>query len=140
MHEAGPSRFSVARGWSLWIIICNHEKEIKNAFFETLHNEIKCVMSIKESNFNEKIDQNFHICLRSGPRGLNPPPLTVSLTVKYPLFYAFPKKNLLLCFRPLMHILVPLLFKKSKVFRVRIEKAMALKHVIFAHSLSFISF
>ena len=36
---------------------------------------------------------------------------TVSLTVKYPLFYAFPKKNLLLCFRPLMHILVPLLFK-----------------------------
>ena len=53
LHEVGLSRFSVARGRSLWMIICNHEKEIKNAFFETLHNEIKCVMSIKESNFNE---------------------------------------------------------------------------------------
>ena len=32
------------------------------------------------------MSQNFHICLRSGPRWLNPPPLTVSLTVKYPFF------------------------------------------------------
>ena len=38
-----------------------HEKCI----FETPHNEIKCVLSVKESNFNEKKDQNFHICLRS---------------------------------------------------------------------------
>ena len=29
---------------------------------------------------------NFHICLRSGPSWLTPPPLTVSLTVKYPFF------------------------------------------------------
>ena len=36
--------------------------------------------------------QNFHICLRSGPRGLTPTlPLTVSLTVKYTFFfYVFP--------------------------------------------------
>ena len=27
----------------------------------------------KESNFNDKEDQNFHICLRSGPRWLTPP-------------------------------------------------------------------
>ena len=36
------------------------------------------------------LGQYFHTCLQSGPRGLtpDPPPLTVSLTVKYPcLFY-----------------------------------------------------
>ena len=34
-------------------------------------------------------DQNFNICLRSGPRELTPPPSppTVSLTVKRPLFF-----------------------------------------------------
>ena len=49
-----------------------HEKCI----FETLHNEMKCVLSIKEPNFNEKMGQNFHICLWSGPTGLTPhPPL-----------------------------------------------------------------
>ena len=54
---------------------------MKNAIFETPHNEIKCVLSIKESNFeNKKLGQNFHICLGQGC----PPPLTVSLTVKYP--------------------------------------------------------
>ena len=37
----------------------NHEKGMKN---------------VKESNFNEKKDQYFHICLRSGPTGLTPPP------------------------------------------------------------------
>ena len=37
--------------------------------------------------------QHFHICLWSGPRWLTAPPLTVSLTVKYPGgFYAFPKR------------------------------------------------
>ena len=30
----------------------------------------------------KNMDLNFHNCLRSGPRGLPPPPLTVSLTVK----------------------------------------------------------
>ena len=37
-----------------------------------------------------KLDQYFHICLRSGPRGLPPPPLTVSLTVKRPFFFRLP--------------------------------------------------
>ena len=54
--------------------------------FETPNNEMKCVLGIKESNFNGEMGQNFHICLRSGPRGLTPPPLTISLTVKYPSF------------------------------------------------------
>ena len=36
------------------------------------------------------VGHNFHICLLSGPRGLTPPPLTVSLTVKYPFFYELP--------------------------------------------------
>ena len=35
--------------------------------------------------------QNFHICLWSGPSWLTRPPLTISLTVKYLLFYDFPK-------------------------------------------------
>ena len=30
---------------------------------------MKCVLSIKESNFNAKMGENFHICLQSGPRG-----------------------------------------------------------------------
>ena len=61
---------------------------MKNAIFETPHNEIKCILSIKESNLNKKKGQNFHICSRSEPRELvpPPPPLTVSLTVKRPFF------------------------------------------------------
>ena len=52
--------------------------------FETLHYEIKCVLSIKEWDkmcfkyqiikLSCQMDQNFHICLWSGPRGLTPPP------------------------------------------------------------------
>ena len=42
----------------------------EKCIFETLYNEIKCVLSVKESNLNKKKDQNFHICLRSGPTGL----------------------------------------------------------------------
>ena len=40
---------------------------MKKNIFETPHNEIRCVISIKESNFNVKLGQNFHICLWSGP-------------------------------------------------------------------------
>ena len=43
-----------------------HEKCI----FETPHNEIKCVLSIKELNFNDKRIKIF----TSGPTGLTPPP------------------------------------------------------------------
>ena len=35
----------------------------------------------------KKMGQNFHICLRSGPTGLTPPPPTVRLTIKYLFFY-----------------------------------------------------
>ena len=62
LQEAGPS---------LWQPQKRHEKCI----FETLHNETKCVLSVKESNFNEKKDQNFHICLWSGLRWLTSPSL-----------------------------------------------------------------
>ena len=51
-----------------------HEKRI----FETLHNEIKCVLSIKK-NFNGKKESKFsHLPM-------------VSLTVKYPFFDDSPK-------------------------------------------------
>ena len=53
------------------------KKGMKNAHLRPF------TMRFKESNFNEKMDQNFHICLWSGRRGLTPPP-TVSLTVKFP--------------------------------------------------------
>ena len=61
-----------------------HEKCI----FETLHNEIRCVVSINESN--EKRDQNVHISLRSGQRGLTPPPPHGE--PKISVFFDFPKQ------------------------------------------------
>ena len=60
LQEAGPSFWQPQKGY-------------EKCIFETLHDEIKCVLSTKESNFNEKMGQNFYICLRSGPRGLTPP-------------------------------------------------------------------
>ena len=62
---------------ALWMIICkrpathfdNHEKGIANAFFETLHNDIKCVLSVKESNFNEKKIKIFTFDYSLGPGG-----------------------------------------------------------------------
>ena len=51
LQEAGPSFWQPRKG---------HEKCI----FETLHNEIKCVLSVKESNFNEK-----HCQRHNGPKG-----------------------------------------------------------------------
>ena len=78
-------------GPSFWQPRKGHEKCI----FEALHNDIKCVLSIKESKRIKKNDRNFHICLRSGPRGLTPShPLLVSLTVKYQFFYDSPKINI----------------------------------------------
>ena len=50
-----------------------------------------CQKCIKESNFNEKMDQNFHICSQSGPRGLTPPTLLYGqLDRKISVFYASP--------------------------------------------------
>ena len=71
---------------ALRMIICkrpathfdNHEKGMKNAFLRPF------TMSIKESNFTEKMDQNFHICYGQGRGGSWP--LTVRLTLKYPFF------------------------------------------------------
>ena len=54
--------------------------------FETPHNETKCVMSIKESNFNEK----FSHLLTVRAEGADPPTLTVSLAVKYSCFLTTP--------------------------------------------------
>ena len=34
---------------------------MKNGIFETLHSEMKCVFSIKEANFNEKIPSEMEI-------------------------------------------------------------------------------
>ena len=85
----GPSGSSFARGRPLRMTICkrpvpldHHLQEAgppfwqprqgrENCIFETLYNEKRCVLSVKESNINEK-NQNFHICLRSGPTGLTP--------------------------------------------------------------------
>ena len=66
-----------------------HEQSI----FETPHNEMKCVMSVKESNFNEKKDQNVHICSRSGPRWLTPPPDGQPDSKTFVFIYAFPKSH-----------------------------------------------
>ena len=47
------------------VSIENHEKGMKNASFSP-HNEMKCVLCIKESYSKGKKCQNCHICLRSG--------------------------------------------------------------------------
>ena len=59
---------------ALRIIIC---KRLVPHFdiCETLHNEIKCVLNVKESNLNRKKEEHFHICLRP------------VLTVKCPFFF-----------------------------------------------------
>ena len=50
--------------------------------FETPHNEIGCVLSVKESNFNEKKIKIFTFAYIQGRQDLLRPPLSVSLTVK----------------------------------------------------------
>ena len=59
--------------------------KIEKCIFETPHNEIKCISSIKESNFNEKMD-----CLWSGLRGLTPPHHGQPDRKMSVCFYAFP--------------------------------------------------
>ena len=67
-------------GPSFWQTQIGDEKYILRPF-RMRWNVFSVSISI-ESNFSEKKDQNFHICLRSGPTGLTlPPSLTVSLTV-----------------------------------------------------------
>ena len=60
-------------------------------FFETPHNQLKCVLSIKETNFNAKMGKKFSHLLMIRAEGADPLPLTVSLTVKR-LFFDDPPK------------------------------------------------
>ena len=53
---------------------------------ETPHNEIKRVLTVKESNINEKRSQFSHLLMFMAEVADLPPSLTVSLTIKYPLF------------------------------------------------------
>ena len=53
--------------------------------FETPGNEIKCVLSIKESKFNEKMGQNFYITLTDRAEGADSPPPSTSLTLSVSL-------------------------------------------------------
>ena len=68
LQEAGPSFWQSRKGY-------------ERCIFETLHNEIKCVW-VSKYQISMKKDQNFRICLRSGPRWLTPPP------------YSLPDRNL----------------------------------------------
>ena len=54
------------------MIICNHihEKGNEKCIFETLYNEIKCVLSINESNFKEKWNKLGEICDLQAKLGL----------------------------------------------------------------------
>ena len=70
--------------------VINGRKAVKErpekSIFETPHNEIKCVLSIKESNFSGKNGSEVSHLLTVRAKGADPPPLTVSLTVKDPFF------------------------------------------------------
>ena len=59
-----------------WQPRIGHEKCI----FETLYNEIKCVLNVKESNFNEKKINVFTLVYGQGWGGCWIPPSTISLT------------------------------------------------------------
>ena len=73
-----------------WMIICKRQEKY---IVETLHNEIKCVLSVEESKFNERKIKIFTFAYGQGLGGWPPhPPLTVSLTVKYPFFLTTPLK------------------------------------------------
>ena len=71
------------------ISIGNHEKGMK-MHFPAPHNEMKCILCIKDSYTKGKKVKNFTFAY--GQAGSDdPPPLTVTLPVKYLLFYGFPK-------------------------------------------------
>ena len=71
LQEASPSGSSFE---TVQPLILTTKKRALKCIFETPHNEIKCVLIVKESNFNEKKDPNFHICIWSEPRGLTARP------------------------------------------------------------------
>ena len=79
LQEAGPSGSSFARGRPFRMTICkrpvpldHHLQEAgppfwqprqgrENCIFETLYNEKRCVLSVKESNINEKKSKFSHL-------------------------------------------------------------------------------
>ena len=116
-----------ARGRPLRIIICKRpvplddhlipRKGHEKCIFEALHNQIKCFLSIKESNFNGKNGSIFSLLLtaKAEAEGADPAPLTASLTVKCPFFTPPILKWLLkelLTFEPSHHSIVT--FKRLK--------------------------
>ena len=84
LQEAGPSGSLFARGRPL--ILTTTKRAWKMHFWDPLQWD-KCVLSVKESNFNEKRSKFSHL-LTVRAEGADPtPPLAVSLTVKYLLFF-----------------------------------------------------
>ena len=71
---------------------------MKKSIFETPHSEMKCVKSIKESNFNAKNGLKFSHFLTVRTGGADPsPPLTINQPdCKTSVFYNFPKSDILL--------------------------------------------
>ena len=69
-------------------LISTTKKRAWKFLFETHHSEIKCVLSVKESNFNEKRFNILTFAYGQGRWGWPPlpPSLTVSLTIKYSFF------------------------------------------------------
>ena len=84
-QEAGPSGSSFARGQSF---ILTTTKRAWKCIFDTLNNEIKCVLSVKESNFKEKRIKIFIFAYGQGRVGL-PPPFPDR---KISIFYVSPKQ------------------------------------------------
>ena len=63
-QEKGNFNPTTARGLPLLMIIFNHKNCMKKCIFETLRNEMKYVLIIKESNFNEITRKSTHRCAR----------------------------------------------------------------------------
>ena len=97
LQEAGLSGLSFAKGRSLWIIICKRPAphfDNHKCIFETLHTEIKCVLSVKESNFNEKKRSKFSHLLTVRAEVADPPPPPYGQPdQKISVFYAIPNSK-----------------------------------------------
>ena len=86
LQEASSSGLSFLRGWSLRIIICNHEKGMKNAFWDPSQWDKMC-FEYYRNKFQWKEWVNIFTFAYGQDRRSWPPPLTVSLTVKYPFLW-----------------------------------------------------
>ena len=56
---------------------------------------MKCVLSDKESNFNAKNGSKYSHLVTVRAEGADPPPITVSLTIKRPFFWTNPLAEIL---------------------------------------------